>query len=375
MSRSLRIGSVSGIGIFLHWTFFLLIAGIAAFLYYQGETLATTLYTLGLVGAVFGCVVLHELGHALTAKAFSIPTRSITLYPIGGLARLEELPEDPMKEFWIAIAGPAVNIAIAVLLAAVGIAFGSSLSIQAAFTLDAHLLTTLMWLNIGLALFNMLPAFPMDGGRVLRAMLALRKDYAQATRIAARVGKGMAVLFGLIGIISFDFILIFIALFVYIGAEQEAQHAMVRAVARNTPVHKAMMTRFGMLHPEATLNDAVNELLAGTDHDFPIVKDGQVVGMLGRQQLIEALRTHTGDHPVMEVANTECLTVPPDANLGEAFQRMQKSNCSTVPVVHGTQLVGLLTFENIGELVMVSSAMDAQSKTNTARSSPDASAP
>ena len=360
MNRSLRVGSVAGIGIFLHWTFLLLVAGLAAFLYYQGESLQTTLYILGLVGGLFGCVVLHELGHALTAKYFSIPTRSITLYPIGGLARLEELPEDPMKEFWIAVAGPLVNVAIAVLLAAILLPLGAPLGISAAYTVDAHLLTTLLWLNVGLAVFNMLPAFPMDGGRVLRALLAMRQDYARATRTAARVGQFMAVLFGFVGIISFNFILLFIALFVYIGAQQESQHAEFRAVARDTPVRKAMMTRFGVLPPDATLGDAVDELLAGTDHDFPIVDEGRVIGMLSRQQLIEALRKHGRDYPVRDVADAKCTSLPVDAMLDEAFRQMQQSDCSTVPVVDNGELVGLLTLENVGELIMVTSALQVR---------------
>ena len=359
MNRSLRIGSVAGIGLFLHWTFLLLVAGLVAFLYYQGESLATTLRILGIMGGLFGCVVLHELGHALTAKYFSVPTQSITLYPIGGLARLERLPEEPLKEFWIAVAGPLVNMIIAIVLA-FGLALGDApMSIGAAYTIDAHAGATLMWLNIGLAVFNMLPAFPMDGGRVLRALLAVRYDYAQATQTAARVGQVMAVLFGLVGIIWFNFILLFIALFVYIGAQQESQHAMFRSAARDTPVRSAMMTRFGTLSVDATLGDAVDELLAGTDHDFPIVDEGQVQGMLSRQQLVEALRAHGRDHPVVEVATT-CVTIAPDTMLDEAFQIMQQSECNTVPVVGNGTLVGLLSLENVGELLMVRSALGGQ---------------
>lgn len=366
MNRSLRIGSVAGIGLFLHWTFLLLVAGLVAFLYYQGESLATTLRILGIMGGLFGCVILHELGHALTAKYFSVPTKSITLYPIGGLARLERLPEEPLKEFWIAVAGPLVNMVIAIVLA-FGLALGDApMSIGAAYTIDAHAGATLMWLNVGLAVFNMLPAFPMDGGRVLRALLAVRYDYAQATQTAARVGQAMAVLFGLFGIISFNFILLFIALFVYIGAQQESQHAIFRAAARDTPVRSAMMTRFGTLPVDATLGDAVDELLAGTDHDFPIVDNaGQIQGMLSRQQLVEALRAHGRDYPAMEVATKSCVTIAPGTMLDEAFQTMQQSGGNTVPVVEQGTLVGLLSLENVGELLMVRSALGDQKRSVT----------
>jgi Zn-dependent protease len=362
MNRSLRIGSVAGIGLFLHWTFVLLVAGLVAFLYYQGESLATTLHIMGLITGLFGCVVLHELGHALTAKYFSVPTRSITLYPIGGMARLERLPDEPVKEFWIAVAGPLVNIAIAIVLAIGLAAFSTPMSIGAAYTVDAHAGATLLWLNVGLAVFNMLPAFPMDGGRVLRALLALRYDYAQATQTAARVGQAMAVLFGFVGVVSFNFVLLFIALFVYIGAQQESQHATFRSVARDTPVRDAMMTRFATLSPDATLGDAVDELLAGTDHDFPIVRDGRVEGMLSRQQLVDALRTQGRDERVGVVASVPCTTVSSHTTLDDAFQTMQQSDCTTVPVVDEGKLVGLLSLENVGELLMVRSALGSASE-------------
>lgn len=367
MNRSIRIGSVAGIGLFLHWTFLLLVAGLVALLYYQGESLASTLRIMGLMTGLFGCVVLHELGHALTAKRFSVPTESITLYPIGGLARLQRLPEDPIKEFWIAIAGPLVNVAIAIALA-VGLALaGTPMDIGAAYAIDAHAGATLMWLNLGLAVFNMLPAFPMDGGRVLRALLALRYNYARATRTAARVGQAMAVLFGFVGIVSFNFVLLFIALFVYIGAQQESQHAEFRVVARNTPVRAAMMTRFGTLSTNATLGDAVDELLAGTDHDFPIVNDGRVEGMLSRKQLVEGLRTHGRDYRAVDAATGPCATVAPHTTLDEAFQIIQASDCTTVPVVENARLVGLLSLENVGELLMVRSALGASESPTSAQ--------
>ncbi|MEX1054776.1 MAG: site-2 protease family protein, partial [Rhodothermales bacterium] len=217
MKNSLKIGSIAGIGIFLHWTFLVLIAGIFAFYLFQGNDVASALVGVALVIAVFGCVVLHELGHALTARRFDVPTRDITLYPIGGVARLHRIPEEPMKEFWIAVAGPAVNLAIAAVLFVFILLANGSLSPIAFERPSANFLTTLMWLNLILVGFNLLPAFPMDGGRVLRALLATRMDYARATQIAANVGQGMAILFGIVGLVGFNPILLFIALFVYVG--------------------------------------------------------------------------------------------------------------------------------------------------------------
>ena len=360
MKRSLKIGSVYGIGIFLHWTFLLLVAAIFAYYYVQSQSLGAAISGMGLILAIFLCVILHELGHALTARRFGVPTRSITLYPIGGLARLERIPSEPMKEFWIAIGGPAVNIVITVVLALLLLGTGGTFAPGALQSPGQHLIASLMWINAVLAGFNLLPAFPMDGGRVLRALLGLRQDYAQATQTAANVGQAMAILFGLVGIIWFNPILLFIALFVYVGAQQESQQAMYRSFTEGTPVRQAMVTRFVTLAVDDTLNDAADELLAGTDHDFPVVEDGRIVGILRRKQLIQSLSDRDRDTPVAEVADRDFFTTEPGAPLDEVFQQMSVESRSTVPVVDDNRLVGLLTLENVGELIMVSSALETR---------------
>ena len=361
MKRSLKIGAVSGIGIFLHWTFLLLVAALGAFYYVQSQSISGALAGVGLILAVFVCVVLHELGHALTARRFGVGTRSITLYPIGGLARLQRIPSEPMKEFWIAIGGPAVNLVIAIVLGIVLVVLGGSFNPFALQAPGSHPVASLMWINLALTGFNLLPAFPMDGGRVLRALLAMRQDYASATQTAANVGQAMAILFGLFGLLSFNPVLLFIALFVYVGAQQESKQAMYRTFTKGTPVRQAMVTRFARLEEEDTLDDAVDELLAGTDHDFPVVKEGKVVGLLRRKQLIEALSAHDRDTSVREVADREFFTTGPRAPLDDVFQRMNEASCTTVPVEEDGQLVGLLTLENVGELIMVSSALKSHS--------------
>jgi len=357
MSTSLRISTVSGIGIYIHWTFWLLVAGVLGFFYYEGGLEAASM-GLAYVAAIFLCVVLHELGHALTAKRFSVSTRDITLYPIGGMARLERIPEDPAEEFWIAIAGPAVNLAIAVLLVLTLTAAGVSAMPVEPLVVGVGFFANLMWLNLALVVFNMLPAFPMDGGRVLRALLAANmSDYGRATQIASNVGKGMAILFGLIGLFTFDVILLFIAMFVFFGAQQEAQHAMMRTITHSVSVRQAMMRRFATLAPDDTLADAVEELLSGSEQDFPVVEDERVVGMLTRSRLMEALQQQPRDTPIAEVAQQTCATVEDTAMLREAFDKIRQADCSTVPVVRDGKIVGLLTMENVGELMMISSAL------------------
>lgn len=358
MKSALKVGSVAGIGIFLHWTFVLLIAGIFAFYLVEGDSVAAAIAGVGLVLAVFLCVVLHELGHALTARRFDVPTRDITLYPIGGVARLQRIPEEPMKEFWIAVAGPAVNVVIAGVLFLLIVAMGGALSPEVFIRPEGNFLTTLMWLNVVLVGFNLLPAFPMDGGRVLRALLALRMDYARATQIAANVGQGMAILFAILGVLSFNVFLLFIALFVYIGAQQEAQQAMMRSLTQGIAVRQAMLTRFHVLTPEDTLGRAVEELLAGSDQDFPVLSDGKIEGILTRKHLMRALAEHGRDAPVGRFLQPDCFAISETSMLDEAFERMRATNCSTVPVVRGERLVGLLTLENVGELLMIAGALE-----------------
>ena len=229
MKKAFKLGSFTGIGIYVHWTMSLLLGVVFVFALSQGVSMGETLAALVFVGVLFGCVILHELGHALMAKNFGIPTLDITMYPIGGVARLQRMPREPRQELLIAIAGPAVNLAIAAVLFVVVIATGRSLALSLFVESDLNTLGMLMWMNLTLAGFNMLPAFPMDGGRVLRAGLATKLSYKNATRIASYVGQGMAILFGIVAIVpvpfftSFNPVLLFVGIFVFLAARQEAQ--------------------------------------------------------------------------------------------------------------------------------------------------------
>lgn len=226
MKNSLKLAAVNGVGIFLHWTFLVMLGGLFVFYLYNGASIASALAGVALISTFFGCVVLHELGHAFMAQRFNIPTLDITIYPIGGVARLQGMPKDPKQEFLIAIAGPAVNLVIALVLFVFNAFTGRPIMMETIVEAETNVLGMLMWLNLAMVGFNMLPAFPMDGGRVLRAGLASKMSYKNATRIASYVGQGMAVLFGLWAIFSFNFVLLFIALFVFVGARQEAKYVL-----------------------------------------------------------------------------------------------------------------------------------------------------
>lgn len=361
MKWSLRLGTVAGIGIFVHWTFFLLIAFILFLRIGGGDTLPEALLDIGFVFALFGCVVLHELGHALTARHYGVQTRDITLLPIGGVARLESIPEVPMQEFWVAVAGPAVNVVIAAVLFVVIRIQGRVIEItEAAEMLSGSFLTNLMMVNIFLVLFNMLPAFPMDGGRVLRALLATRMSRVRATYIAANVGQAMAILFGIIGIFSGQIMLLFIAMFVYMGAQAESHHVEMRSMLKGARVRDAMIKRFRTLGPHDSLLTAVRESSAGLQKDFPVVQEGgQVAGMIFHQDVVKALTSADGKpHEVSEIMRSNCPTISDSDSLEAAVAKMQLNSCPTLLVLHDQQLVGLLSQEHLGRWVSLHGSLN-----------------
>jgi Zn-dependent protease/CBS domain-containing protein len=356
MGWSLPIFRIAGIQLRIHVTFVLLIAWLAFGYYAQGGSPAAAEGVI-FVLLLFLCVVLHEFGHALAAKAFGINTPDITLLPIGGVARLERMPEEPKQELLIAVAGPAVNVVIALGLFVAGGSFINPF-VNPASPERVGLVSQLLIINVLLVAFNLLPAFPMDGGRVLRALLATRMSYARATQIAATVGQGFAFVFGFIGLIWNPF-LIFIALFVYIGASQEAALAQMKDVSRRFPVSSAMVREFRTLPENATLEEAVDALLATSQHDFPVVDEtGNVAGVLTRHDLIAALRKNDPALRVGDVMRRNIPTVTTGTRFEEAFRIMQECNCPAVPVLDSMKrLVGLLTPENVTELMMIQSAM------------------
>ncbi|MCX6589475.1 MAG: site-2 protease family protein [Acidobacteria bacterium] len=348
MTWSLPLGSVAGIRLQVHFTFLALLAWMVVKGWRQGD-LSGVPFFLGL----FACVLLHELGHAMMAKRFGIVTSDITLLPIGGVARLERMPEDPRQELWVALAGPAVNVGIAALLFAV---LGGQL--PPAEKLGAgSLLERLLLANITLFLFNLLPAFPMDGGRVLRALLATRMPYTRATQIAATVGQVMAVLFGFVGFFA-NPLLIFIALFVWIGAAQEASMAQMKSALGGIPVRAAMLTDFQVLNSGNGLDRAVDLILAGSQMDFPVLDGDTVVGVLTRDDLLQAL-ARKQDMAVGAIMRTDIVTVEANEMLARALERRPETACRTMPVQQGGRLVGLLTMDNVGEFLAIQAARGA----------------
>lgn len=336
-----------GIPIRLHFTFvlllvFLLFIGIGG----KQSGAFTALYIL----ALFGSVLLHELGHALMARRFGIRTVEIVMFPIGGLARLDRQPR-ARQELWIALAGPAVNLVIAGVLVAWLVSSGGWVPVEKIVQpTDQNLAERIALGNLLLAVFNMVPAFPMDGGRVLRALLAMRKTEREATRIAAGAGQALAILMGLYGLLSANFLLIFIAMFVYLGAAQESATARGQTLAQGFPVRAAMITDFRTLQHGDTMRDAGGLLLATSQQDFPVLHGDQVVGLLTRAALLRAMMSEGPDSFVAGAMDRSFHRLSPDADLSEVLGNLA-GHCSLV--MEGDRLVGMLTAENISEFLLL----------------------
>jgi Zn-dependent protease/CBS domain-containing protein len=347
---ALNLGRVLGIPIRLHVTFLLFLGWFAARA--MSGSGPDRWYGLVYVCAIFACVVLHELGHSAVAQRYGIAVSEIVLYPIGGLARITRLPE-PRQELWIALAGPAVNVVIAAVLYAGLAAAGAWLPWDQVSMATNHWFQQLAAINVGLALFNMVPAFPMDGGRVLRALLALRYGEVRATEVAAIVGQLLAFAFGFVGLLNGNVVLVFVALFVYIGAGAEASMYRGKALTEGIPASSAMVREFHTLPVGASVREAADLLLATSQQDFPVIHAGEVAGVLSRQALLRAMANEGPTAYVSGAMNREFTSVPPDADLQEVAATMRGAQESCVLVMDDGRLAGLITMENLAEFLMV----------------------
>ncbi|WP_300067207.1 site-2 protease family protein [uncultured Ruegeria sp.] len=353
MTWSFSLGRLLDSELRVHVTFFLLLAWIGFAAYSSGGWPAA-IENLVFVLALFACVVAHEFGHALMARRYGIKTPDITLLPIGGLARLERMPEKPMQEVWVALAGPAVNVAIWVILVILGagMPYEAITQIESA---NVGLLDRLAYVNLLLAAFNMIPAFPMDGGRVFRALLCLRMDRVKATRLAALGGQVVAVGFGFLGLSSGNPILILIAVFVFVAANAESQDVALRSVARRVLARDAMITEFHALSPADTLSTAAQAVIHTTQHEFPVLDtDDSLLGFVTRDRLFAAL---AGDHPRSDLATSIMETDIPQigltAGLEAVLEELHKGAPAIAVLGRTGRMIGYITRENIGELMVI----------------------
>jgi Zn-dependent protease/CBS domain-containing protein len=315
---------------------------------------------------LFVIVVLHELGHSVAAQRFNVPVKQIVLLPIGGVAQMARIPEQPMKEFIIAIAGPLVNFGLAIIFGFIALVVGIRVGLEQlpellssmrglnAQAIFGYIFTS----NLFLGLFNLLPAFPMDGGRVLRALLATRFPYRRATATAVSIGQGLAWMLGLWGFLGGGFFLILIAVFIYLGAGQEGQMVQLRSVLGELTVRRAYSREPLVLFPDSTLRDAVDMTLNSFQADFPVCDGERLVGLLTHTKLVEALNSFGTEKPVREVMQTDFPSVSPGESLMLAQQRMLEAKFDALPVLEAGRFMGLITSRDVNEIYRLASSQE-----------------
>ncbi len=356
MKWSWKITRLAGIDVYIHATFFILIAWIALMYWQMDGTLAAFISTIGFVMLLFTCVVLHELGHALAARHYGIQTRHITLLPIGGVAMLEKMPDDPRQEIIVSLAGPAVNLVIVAVIYLWLMISDTLIPVNTAGFTSGSMLERLMLVNIILAVFNLLPAFPMDGGRVLRAALAMRMDHNRATRIAASVGQGMAFFLGFIGLL-FNPFLVIIALFIWIGAAAEAGQEEVKSTLSGMKAGQAMLTDFQILSPDEYLSRAIELTIAGSQKEFPVLTEGVMVGVLTQTDMLKGLQAQGEDALVGDWMEREVKDADINEPLESILERLQGCKCRLLSVTDAEKISGIIDLDNIMELLRIQKAL------------------
>ncbi|MDU8885690.1 site-2 protease family protein [Yeosuana sp. MJ-SS3] len=355
MKANLNLGSASGIKFKIHWTFLFLILWIIFDELKRGGNAKSILFNVLFVLAVFFCVVLHELGHALAAKRFGIKTQKITLLPIGGMASLDRIPESPKQELFVVIAGPLINILIALILYLIipiqellHLNFTETFEVLSSFTFQ-NFLFYLFIVNVGLVIFNIIPAFPMDGGRILRALLAMKLNRLKATQIASSIGQFIAVIFLLVGLLYNPF-LIFIALFIFLGAYGENQLVHHLELLKGHTVEEAMIISMTTFKPEDSIDLVVNKIISGTETNFVVVEDHKIKGILYHKNIINNSNKNVLVKDVME---TNFKTVQSTDNLNEVYTIIFSKKNSFLPVLKDEKLLGVIDATNLNEYILL----------------------
>jgi stage IV sporulation protein FB len=366
MGWSISLGRIAGTEVRIHLTFFLLLAWFGLVAGAQGGV-AAGFASIGFILAIFACVLAHEYGHVLMARRFGIGTRDIILLPIGGVASIERMPDNPTQELLIALAGPAVNVVIALILV---VFFGANLgagNADPAALQNIDFVSRLAVLNVVLVVFNLLPAFPMDGGRALKALLSYRLDKVTATRIAARIGQAAAFGLGFLGLFG-NPLLIFIALFVFLAASHETYAVELGDATKRARLRDATITSFTHLETDASVGQAVSALLGTTQTEFPITDgSGRLRGVLTRDGMIRALSSSGPDTPVLDVMERDIPTISSRAPLSEAAEMLHGSGKPLVGVIDDSEkVIGIITLENLAEFMLVDRASQGWRRTRGA---------
>ena len=344
MKSSINLGKIFGIDLKINVTFLILLIWVAFSSLLKGASPTDAVTEVLFIVALFGIVVLHELGHALTARKFGISTRDITLLPIGGVARLEKMPEDPKQELLVAIAGPAVNLVLAGILGIGLFVFGTFNQPVSLGMVESNLWVRLLTANVTLFLFNLIPAFPMDGGRVLRSLLSLRMGSVKATRIAANIGKGAALLIGIVGIF-FNPWLVLTAIFIWVGASSEAKATLLQEKVKGLEVQDAMISRFYQVEGNQPLGSVMALSIQTGQQNIPVTSNGHFIGIIRRQDLTNALQRYGDRSPAYVAIGSEPEALSPTMSLKDVLIKFTEDR--VLPVIEDGQLIGLITPDSI----------------------------
>lgn len=352
MKWSLEVTRLFGIPVRIHLTFVLLLLFVATAGPREGEVGSSLNGVLTIV-LVFACVVVHELAHSLMAMRYGINVRAIVLLPIGGVSQMEEMPEEPRQEVKMSAVGPLTSLALAAVFYLLASLAGQDLRPARFSIYGSQVLANLFRINLVLGLFNILPAFPMDGGRVLRGILATRMDRTRATKLAVDIGQAIAILMFFYGMFSFNWLLALIAVFIYLGAEGEEHLTMLRAALRNVPVSRAMLTRVETISPRDSLRSVVEKACHTLQADFPVLEGDNVVGILPKETIFPAIHEKPPETLVSEIMRQEFVSATLDDTLDHVFQKMQRQGISLVPIIEEGKLMGMINLEQIGKYHMM----------------------
>ncbi len=361
MRSSLRLGRIFGIPISVHLTFLLFIVFLGMVYAFHGGPKAA-LAGVSFILALFVSVTIHELGHSLVARRFGVKVNGIILLPIGGVSQMDDMPEQPGREFLIAVAGPATSVVLGLVLGIASLLlYGPAATFKTTVTAGLFL-PNLARVNLLLAIFNLLPGFPMDGGRIFRAALAHAMPFDRATAIAASVGRVFAIGLGMVGLF-FNIWLTFIAVFIYFGASSEANRVKIKTTLHDVPVSRVMAATFQTLSPDDRVSLAVEHAYHGFQEDFPVVADDKVVGVLMKPDILAALHEHGTGALVSRVMRTEFTTVTADQTLEQVYAAIQTCGCTSLPVLDSGRIVGLVTLEALGRYLVYAGAGSGANRT------------
>tara|TARA_R110000868_G_scaffold14766_3_gene68438 strand:- start:565 stop:1692 length:1128 start_codon:yes stop_codon:yes gene_type:complete len=356
MKGFLRLGKIARIRLEVHWTFALLLIW-AGFIEFQNSgNFERVAVNQGFILVLMACVVLHELGHALTARKFGIKTQRIILLPIGGVATLDKMPEKPGQELLVALAGPAVNVLIAIILSLI-------IPIKSYFNFDNIMVEEMLYApnlqnflfylfvaNVMLVVFNLIPAFPMDGGRVLRALLAFKLSRVEATNIAASIGQALAIVFFILGFFVNPF-LILIAFFIFFGAYGENQMVKQNSLLQGHLVKEATLTNITVLRPDNNVQEVIDILLASTEKDFVVAQDNDIVGIVTQKDVIKYAKTPST--LVRDIMDKNFLVIDESTEITKVLELVGKEKKSFFPVTSNEKLVGAIDMVNISEFILL----------------------